>query len=398
MDEEGEKEGSSDKSKHLPGNKQTKKATKDDNVNQTLSTIRIKKTGRRRTSKFENIPEHHRFFPIACVAQLMRNALPPSAKVTQDAKECVQEIASEFILFISSEASDCCRADGRDVITYEDILEAMQALGFDNYVEPLSIYMKKYREAFPGKNKSLRLANFVPHLHNPNVNDSSGSTKQNNNFARKLVPLAPKTAALDDDTDLSNSVPEVPQNIHFMDTTTGQQPFQMPSPGETSQLIPIRPSVVIDSITNGQNQEAGEFTSQNGDCAPDSSPLAPKSTALAGDIDLSNSVPEKLQNVHFMDTTTGEHSSQLPSPGETSQLIPIRPSTVIDSIINGQNQEAGESISQDGDCAPDSSPLAPKSTALAGDIDLSNSVPEKPQNVHFMDTTTGEHSSQLPSP
>ncbi|VDN30246.1 unnamed protein product, partial [Gongylonema pulchrum] len=325
MSEEGEKEGSGDKRKRLPGNEQTTEATKDDNVKQTS-------------------------------------------------------------------------ADGRDVITYEDILEAMQALGFDNYVEPLSTYMKKYREAFPGKNKSLKLANFVPHLHNPNVNDSSGSTNQNSNFARKLVPLAPKTTALAGDTDLSNSVPEKPQNVHFMDTTTGEHSSQLPSPGETSQLIPIRPSTLIDSITNGQDQEAGEFTSQNGDCAPDSSPLAPRTTALAGDTNLSSSVPGVPQNVHFVDTTTGQLSSQMPSPGETSQLIPTRPSTVIDSITNGQNQEAGESTSQNGDCAPSSSPLAPQTTALTGDTNLSSSMPGVPQNVHFVDTTTGQLSSQMPSP
>lgn len=36
----------------------------------------------------------------------------------------------------------------RKTINGEDILFAMSALGFDNYVEPLKIYLQKYREVF----------------------------------------------------------------------------------------------------------------------------------------------------------------------------------------------------------------------------------------------------------
>ena len=37
---------------------------------------------------------------IANVARIMKNSLPPTAKVSKDAKECVQECVSEFISFI----------------------------------------------------------------------------------------------------------------------------------------------------------------------------------------------------------------------------------------------------------------------------------------------------------
>ena len=54
---------------------------------------------------------------------------------------------SEFISFITSEASDRCQAEKRKTINGEDILFAMSTLGFDNYVEPLKLYLQKYREA-----------------------------------------------------------------------------------------------------------------------------------------------------------------------------------------------------------------------------------------------------------
>ncbi|XP_044755806.1 nuclear transcription factor Y subunit beta isoform X2 [Coccinella septempunctata] len=91
--------------------------------------------------------EQDRFLPIANVAKIMKKAIPETGKIAKDARECVQECVSEFISFITSEASDRCYLEKRKTINGEDILFAMSALGFDNYVEPLKIYLQKYREA-----------------------------------------------------------------------------------------------------------------------------------------------------------------------------------------------------------------------------------------------------------
>ncbi|XP_050303269.1 nuclear transcription factor Y subunit beta-like [Anthonomus grandis grandis] len=95
--------------------------------------------------------EQDRFLPIANIAKIMKRAIPQIGKVNnkiaKDARECVQECVSEFISFITSEASDRCHLEKRKTINGEDILFAMSALGFDNYVEPLKLYLQKYREA-----------------------------------------------------------------------------------------------------------------------------------------------------------------------------------------------------------------------------------------------------------
>ncbi len=43
-------------------------------------------------------------------------------------------------------ASDRCLQEKRKTITGDDILCAMATLGFDNYIEPLRIYLQNYRE------------------------------------------------------------------------------------------------------------------------------------------------------------------------------------------------------------------------------------------------------------
>ncbi|KAJ4977308.1 hypothetical protein NE237_002414 [Protea cynaroides] len=90
--------------------------------------------------------EQDRFLPIANVSRIMKKALPANAKISKDAKETVQECVSEFISFITGEASDKCQREKRKTINGDDLLWAMTTLGFEEYVEPLKIYLQKFRE------------------------------------------------------------------------------------------------------------------------------------------------------------------------------------------------------------------------------------------------------------
>ncbi|KAF2459954.1 histone-fold-containing protein [Lineolata rhizophorae] len=92
------------------------------------------------------VKEQDRWLPIANVARIMKNALPENAKIAKEAKECMQECVSEFISFITSEASEKCAQEKRKTVNGEDILFAMTSLGFENYAEALKIYLSRYRE------------------------------------------------------------------------------------------------------------------------------------------------------------------------------------------------------------------------------------------------------------
>jgi nuclear transcription Y subunit beta len=47
----------------------------------------------------------------------------------------------------SSEASDKVLSEKRKTITGDDVLWAMSTLGFEKYVEPLKVYLSRYRES-----------------------------------------------------------------------------------------------------------------------------------------------------------------------------------------------------------------------------------------------------------
>ncbi|CAL9184036.1 nuclear transcription factor Y subunit B-3-like [Musa acuminata AAA Group] len=90
--------------------------------------------------------EQDRFLPIANVGRIMKKALPANAKISKDAKETVQECVSEFISFITGEASEKCQREKRKTVNGDDLIWAMTTLGFEDYVQPLKVYLQKFRE------------------------------------------------------------------------------------------------------------------------------------------------------------------------------------------------------------------------------------------------------------
>ncbi|XP_059441262.1 nuclear transcription factor Y subunit B-9-like [Corylus avellana] len=100
------------------------------------------------------VREQDQYMPIANVIRIMRRILPSHAKISDDAKETIQECVSEYISFITGEANERCQREQRKTVTAEDVLWAMGKLGFDDYIEPLTVYLNRYREAENERNTS----------------------------------------------------------------------------------------------------------------------------------------------------------------------------------------------------------------------------------------------------
>ncbi|CAI0428818.1 unnamed protein product [Linum tenue] len=89
----------------------------------------------------------------------MKKSLPANAKISKEAKETVQECVSEFISFVTGEASDKCQREKRKTVNGDDLLWAMTTLGFESYVGPLKVYLGKYRETEEDKVNSTTTNN-----------------------------------------------------------------------------------------------------------------------------------------------------------------------------------------------------------------------------------------------
>ncbi|KAF4369681.1 hypothetical protein F8388_015768 [Cannabis sativa] len=69
--------------------------------------------------------------PIANVGRIMKGILPGTAKISKEGKQTMQECATEFISFVTGEASDKCHKENRKTVNGDDICWALTALGFD---------------------------------------------------------------------------------------------------------------------------------------------------------------------------------------------------------------------------------------------------------------------------
>ncbi|XP_068491068.1 nuclear transcription factor Y subunit B-1-like isoform X1 [Phaseolus vulgaris] len=106
--------------------------------------------------------EQDRYLPIANISRIMKKGLPPNGKIAKDAKDTMQECVSEFISFITSEASEKCQKEKRKTINGDDLLWAMATLGFEDYIEPLKVYLARYREVFFFSYSFSRVLSFYP--------------------------------------------------------------------------------------------------------------------------------------------------------------------------------------------------------------------------------------------
>ncbi|KAK6940943.1 Transcription factor CBF/NF-Y/archaeal histone domain [Dillenia turbinata] len=101
------------------------------------------------------IKEQDRLLPIANVGRIMKQILPPNAKISKEAKETMQECVSEFISFVTGEASDKCQKEKRKTVNGDDICWALGALGFDEYAEALKRTLEAKSDTNASKHEKI---------------------------------------------------------------------------------------------------------------------------------------------------------------------------------------------------------------------------------------------------
>ncbi|RDX86942.1 Nuclear transcription factor Y subunit B-11, partial [Mucuna pruriens] len=159
--------------------------------------------------------EQDRFLPIANVSRIMKRALPANAKISKEAKETVQECVSEFISFITGEASDKCQREKRKTINGDDLLWAMTTLGFENYVGPLKLYLNNYRETEGEKSSVVKQEEHSP-SDQPQTNDHGNlhHSLTTNTFSAGFYSVGPTSKTFNSDQGASANR-TMPPNLRY---------------------------------------------------------------------------------------------------------------------------------------------------------------------------------------
>uniref|UniRef100_A0A914WK12 Nuclear transcription factor Y subunit beta n=1 Tax=Plectus sambesii TaxID=2011161 RepID=A0A914WK12_9BILA len=163
------------------------------------------------------ILDQERFLPIANVSRIMKRMIPDSGKVAKDAKECVQECVSEFISFITSEASDRCLQEKRKTINGEDLLNAMQTLGFDSYIEPLKMESQLEPKVDPEMSRQDNISSLEETEHHINFamtrirNAVNLLSKKNDEWSQLIAGLPEQEA--ENQNELYKTITEAPDSF-----------------------------------------------------------------------------------------------------------------------------------------------------------------------------------------
>ncbi len=97
------------------------------------------------SSSINNSENEEEFLPISNINRIMKMAIEPNLKISKDAKKLMDECVTEFICFITSEASEKCKRERKKTVNTDDLLSVMNLLGFENYVVLLKVYYHKMK-------------------------------------------------------------------------------------------------------------------------------------------------------------------------------------------------------------------------------------------------------------
>ena len=75
--------------------------------------------------------------PNAVVSRIIKEALPPSVKVSKEAQAAVAKAASVFVLYATSCANNVAIKGHRKTINGNDVIKAMEDMEFNKFIDPL---------------------------------------------------------------------------------------------------------------------------------------------------------------------------------------------------------------------------------------------------------------------
>merc|ERR1712113_1317259 len=75
--------------------------------------------------------------PSSVVSRIIKEALPPSVKVSKEAQAAVAKAASVFVLYATSCANNVALKSHRKTIHGNDVIKAMDDMEFEKFIKPL---------------------------------------------------------------------------------------------------------------------------------------------------------------------------------------------------------------------------------------------------------------------
>merc|ERR1712004_541804 len=85
--------------------------------------------------------------PSSVVSRIIKEALPPSVKVSKEAQAAVAKAASVFVLYATSCANNVALKSHRKTIHGNDVIKAMDDMEFEKFIKPLENSLDSWKDS-----------------------------------------------------------------------------------------------------------------------------------------------------------------------------------------------------------------------------------------------------------
>lgn len=93
--------------------------------------------------------------PKATVQKIISEILPDSYSFTKDAREALIECCIEFLMIVSTESNDIADKELKKTLSTDHILQALDELGFTDYVPALSEFVEEFKTTTKSKERRI---------------------------------------------------------------------------------------------------------------------------------------------------------------------------------------------------------------------------------------------------
>ncbi|PVD21833.1 hypothetical protein C0Q70_17635 [Pomacea canaliculata] len=89
--------------------------------------------------------------PNAVVGRIIKEAIPEGVNVSKEARLAISKAASVFVLYATSCSNNFALKGKRKTISAQDVLNAMEEMEFEQFIDPLTSALEAFRKEMRGK-------------------------------------------------------------------------------------------------------------------------------------------------------------------------------------------------------------------------------------------------------
>ncbi|KAK7491678.1 hypothetical protein BaRGS_00017131, partial [Batillaria attramentaria] len=92
--------------------------------------------------------------PNAVVGRIIKDAIPEGVNVSKEARLAISKAASVFVLYATSCSNNYALKAKRKTISAQDVLQAMEEMEFEQFIDPLTQALEAFRREVQDKKEA----------------------------------------------------------------------------------------------------------------------------------------------------------------------------------------------------------------------------------------------------